>query len=249
MTPTMISTVTAAFLASFVEVVEAFTIILAVGLTRGWRPAAAGTGLALLVLLVVVLIFGPVLALIPIHMVQFIVGVLLVLFGMRWLRKAILRSLGVIALRNEETAFAKETAELARQPTGDRADYIGGLAAFKAVVLEGVEVIFIVIAVGTTRNLTLYAGLGALAAVLIVLVIGVAIHRPLSQVPENTLKFGVGVMLTSFGIFWTSEGLGAAWPGQDLALLGIFVVMVAASMAIVAYARRVRGRSGQRAES
>lgn len=223
------STVLAAFLASFVEVVEAFTIILAVGLTRGWRPALIGAGLALLVLAALVLAFGPLIAAIPIHLVQFVVGVLLILFGMRWLRKAILRSAGVIALRDEGQAFARETAELQRQASDRRADYVAGLAAFKAVLLEGVEVIFIVIAVGTTRGLTLYAALGALAAVLIVAVIGLFVHRPLSQVPENTLKYVVGLMLSSFGVFWTGEGLGAEWPGADLALIGIFVIFAIAA--------------------
>jgi len=243
-TPTIISTVTAAFLASFVEVVEAFTIILAAGLTRGWRPAITGTVLALLLLLILVLIFGPLLALIPIHIIQVIVGVLLVLFGMRWLRKAILRTLGVIALHDEEKAFAKETAELERQAADRRADYIAGLAAFKAVVLEGIEVIFIIIAVGTTQGMTLYAGLGALAAVLVVLGIGFAVHRPLSQIPENMLKFVVGMMLTSFGIFWTGEGLGAEWPGADLALLVIFAILVVSSLAIVAVGRSMRATAG-----
>ncbi|MDB5540789.1 MAG: hypothetical protein JWQ89_2516 [Devosia sp.] len=148
MTATIFSTVTAAFLASFVEVVEAFTIVLAVGLTRGWRPAFVGAGLALLLLAALVLVFGPLFALIPIRVVQFVVGVLLILFGMRWLRKALLRSAGVIALRDEAKAFAAETAELASQTSDRRADYLAGLAAFKAVLLEGIEVIFIVIAVG-----------------------------------------------------------------------------------------------------
>ena len=210
------------------------------GLTRGWRPAIAGTVLALALLAVLVLIFGPLLALIPIHIVQFVVGLLLVLFGMRWLRKAILRTLGVIALHDEAKAFAKETAELERQAADRRADFVAGFAAFKAVVLEGIEVIFIVIAVGATRGLTLYAGFGALAAVVAVLVIGVIVHRPLSQVPENTLKFVVGLMLTSFGVFWTGEGLGAEWPGADLALLAIFAVMAVTSLAIVRYGRTVQ---------
>lgn len=243
MTPAIISTVAAAFLASFVEVVEAFTIILAAGLTRGWRPAIAGTALALLLLCVLVLVFGPLLALIPIRIVQFLVGVLLVLFGMRWLRKAILRTLGVIAMHDEEKAFNNETAELASQAAGRRADYIAGLAAFKAVVLEGLEVIFIVIAVGTTQGLTLYAGLGALAAVVLVFLIGLVVHRPLSKVPENTLKFVVGLMLTSFGIFWTGEGLGAGWPGADLALLAIFAIMLSAALAIVVYGRWILGHA------
>ncbi len=237
---TILSTVTAAFLASVVEVVEAFTIILAVGLTRGWRPALIGAGLALAVLLVLVLVFGPLLTLIPLHLVQFVVGVLLILFGMRWLRKAILRSAGIIALHDEEKAFAAESASLARQSDERRANYLAGLAAFKAVLLEGIEVIFIVIAVGATRGLTLYAGLGALAALLVVMVVGFVVHRPLSKVPENTLKFVVGIMLTSFGIFWTAEGLGAEWPGADLALLAIFAIIAGAAWAILGTVRHIR---------
>jgi uncharacterized membrane protein len=234
------STVTAAFLASFVEMVEAFTIVLAVGLTRGWRPALVGAGLALFVLVSLVLLFGPLLRLIPIEVVQFAIGVLLILFGLRWLRKAILRSAGVIALHDEDKAFAAETAELGRQAGNRSADYLAGLAAFKAVLLEGIEVIFIVIAVGTARGLTLYAGLGAAAAFVAVLAIGIAVHRPLSQVPENALKFVVGLMLTSFGVFWTGEGLGAEWPGADLALVGIFAVLALVSFVILQAARRMR---------
>lgn len=235
MTATIISAVTAAFLASFVEVVEAFTIVLAVGLTQGWRPAFIGSGLALLVLVALVLLFGPLLALIPIAYVQFLVGVLLILFGLRWLRKAILRSTGVIALRDEAKAFATETAALGQR----HSDTLAGAVAFKAVLLEGVEVIFIVIAIGTTRGLTLYAGLGALAAVVVVAAIGLALRRPLAQVPENSLKFVVGLMLTSFGVFWTGEGLGAEWPGADMALPIIFGIFALASWAILHIARRM----------
>ncbi|TGV77892.1 hypothetical protein EN801_036370, partial [Mesorhizobium sp. M00.F.Ca.ET.158.01.1.1] len=155
---------------------------------------------------------------------QFIVGVLLILFGMRWLRKAILRSVGVIALHDEEAAFAKETAALHRQADDRRADYIAGLASFKAVLLEGVEVVFIVIAVGAAHGQTLYASLGALAAFILVALIGLAVHRPLARLLDNALKFIVGLMLTSFGVFWTGEGLGAEWPGEDLALLAIFAI-------------------------
>jgi uncharacterized membrane protein len=229
----VLPTLTASFLASFVEVVEAFTIVLAVGLTQSWRPAFIGTGLALAVLAALVIALGPLLGLVPIHLLQFAVGVLLILFGMRWLRKAILRAIGVIALHDEEKAFAKETEELGRRARDQRADYLAGVAAFKAVLLEGVEVVFIVIAVGTARGLTLYAALGALAALVAVIAIGIVVHRPLSRVPENTLKFVVGLMLTTFGIFWTGEGIGVDWPGADLSLLGIFVVLSAASVALV----------------
>ena len=229
---TIFSTVTASFLASFVEVVEAFTIVLAVGITQSWRPAFAGTGLALLVLAILVLIFGPLLALVPIEVLQFVVGALLILFGLRWLRKAILRSGGVLSLRDEAKNFAKETGEPERQKADRHANYLAGLAAFKAVLLEGTEVVFIVIAVGATRGLTLYAGLGALAAFLVVLAIGLAVHRPLSRVPENGLKYVVGLMLTSFGVFWTGEGLGADWPGADLSLVGIFVLVAATALGL-----------------
>jgi len=237
---TILSTTTASFLASFVEVVEAFTIVLAVGLTQSWRAAFVGTSVALVVLTALVLIFGPLLTLVPIEVLQFVVGVLLILFGMRWLRKAILRSLGVLALHDEEKAFARETNELTRQAGERRAYYLAGLAAFKAVLLEGVEVVFIVVAVGATRGLTLYAGLGALAAFVVVISIGLAVHRPLSKVPENTLKFVVGLMLTSFGIFWTGEGIGADWPGADISLLGIFAMVAATAFGLTKYFAQAR---------
>ena len=246
---TVLSTVTAAFLASLVEVVEAFTIVLAVGLTRSWPPAFIGSGLALVVLAALVVVLGPVLGLVPIHVLQFAVGVLLILFGMRWLRKAILRSIGVLALHDEEKAFAKETEALARHARERRANYLAGLAAFKAVLLEGTEVVFIVIAVGTTRGLTLYASLGAFAAFVVVMAIGLAVHRPLSRVPENTLKYVVGLMLSTFGIFWTGEGMGAEWPGADLSLFGIFIIFGAASLALTRWLKAARTGAGGQAEA
>jgi uncharacterized membrane protein len=232
------STVTASFLASFVEVVEAFTIVLAVALTRSWRPALTGTAAALALLALMVLILGPLLALVPLHLLQFVIGSLLILFGMRWLRKAILRAAGFLALHDEEAAFAKETDELRRQAAETRADYLAGLAAFKAVLLEGVEVVFIVIATGTAHGLTLYASAGALGAVIVVLAIGAIVHKPLSQVPENTLKFAVGLMLTAFGIFWTGEGLGAAWPGADLSIVALLAVLAAFALGAVSLLRQ-----------
>ena len=211
----------AAFLASVVEVVEAFTIILAVGTVQGWRPAIGGSVAGLIVLALIVAVFGPVLQLIPIHALQLTVGVLLLLFGMRWLRKAILRRAGLLPLRDELTAFAGQAAYLISEAShkNSRLDWLAGVAAFKAVLLEGLEVVFIVIAVGSAQGLLWPASLGALAAFTLVLLIGLVLQRPLAHVPENTLKFTVGVMLSAFGVFWTGEGLGVSWPGADLALI------------------------------
>jgi uncharacterized membrane protein len=238
----LVSTLSASFLASFVEVVEAFTIVLAVALTRSWRPALLGTAAALIVLVVLVLIFGPLFALIPLTLLQFIVGTLLILFGMRWLRKAILRAAGFIALHDENAAFRKETDALSRIAADKRADWLAGVSAFKAVLLEGVEVVFIVIAVGSAHQMTVIASLGALAAVVVVLAVGVILHKPLSKVPENTLKFAVGLMLTAFGIFWTGEGMGAEWPGADFAVLGLLAVLLAVSLTAVTLLRGARAR-------
>lgn len=242
---TITSTVTAAFLASFVEFVEAFTIVLAVGLTQSWRPALVGTGLAAAVLAALVLLLGPILSLIPLHALQFAIGVLLILFGMRWLRKAILRASGVLPLHDEAKAFAEETDLLRRQAGQRSAGYLAGLAAFKAVLLEGVEVVFIVIAVGTVHGMTLYASLGALGACGLVLLIGLVVHRPLARVPENTLKFVVGLMITSFGIFWTGEGLGASWPGEDLAIIAILAILALFSLVAVKYLRSSQSLMGE----
>lgn len=222
----------AAFLASIVEVVEAFTIVLVVATLRGWKPAVMGTGAALLVLGAVVVILGPLLDQVPLHLLQLVIGMLLLLFGIGWLRKAALRAGGVIPLHDENAIFAKETTDLnmqvQRQKTSQ--NWIAGIAAFKAVLLEGLEVIFIVIAVGAGRGLLWPAGLGALAACVLVLAVGVIAHRPLARVPENTLKFGVGVMLSAFGVFWTGEGLGVDWPGHDLALFVFAAVFLAAGI-------------------
>jgi uncharacterized membrane protein len=191
---------------------------------------------------VLVLIFGPLFALIPLTLLQFIVGTLLILFGMRWLRKAILRAAGFIALHDENAAFRKETDALSRIAADKRADWLAGVSAFKAVLLEGVEVVFIVIAVGSAHQMTVIASLGALAAVVVVLAVGVILHKPLSKVPENTLKFAVGLMLTAFGIFWTGEGMGAEWPGADFAVLGLLAVLLAVSLTAVTLLRGARAR-------
>jgi len=231
----------AAFLASLVEVVEAFTIVLAVGTTRGWRPALQGSlaGLAVLALLVATL--GPVLDRVPLNWLQLAIGILLLLFGMRWLRKAILRAAGVIALHDETAAFAAERAELGRAAPRRRGrmDWLAAIAAFKAVVLEGLEVVFIVIAVGAGRGLLLPASLGAIAACALVLAIGIAVHRPLARVPENSLKFAVGVLLSAFGMFWTGEGLGIDWPGGDLVIVAFVAIFLVVGLLSVVAARMI----------
>ena len=225
--------VSAAFLGSFVEVVEAFTIVLAVGTVRGWRTALTGAGAALAVLALLVVTLGPLFSLVPIHGLQLALGVLMLMFGMRWLRKAILRSSGVIALHDEDKAFGAETAHLREDIAAKAAagDWIAASSAFKAVLLEGVEVVFIVLAVGAGHGLILAASIGALAAVLLVALIGIAVHKPLTRVPENTLKYAVGVMLSAFGTFWTLEGLGGSWPGSDFAILALGVGFLVAGLA------------------
>jgi Ca2+/H+ antiporter, TMEM165/GDT1 family len=233
--------VTAAFLASLVEVVEAFTIVLAVATLRGWRPAVLGTTAGLGVLAGIVLLLGPLLDRVPITSLQLAIGILLLLFGMGWLRKASLRAAGVIPLHDEDAIFAAEAAELGDQARRQRRnlDWVAGVTALKAVLLEGLEVVFIVIAVGAGRGLLVPASFGALAACALVLVIGAVVHRPLSRVPENTLKFAVGVMLSAFGVFWTGEGLGIPWLGQDLALLLFAALFLGAGLIGASLARKL----------
>jgi Ca2+/H+ antiporter, TMEM165/GDT1 family len=233
--------VTAAFLASMVEAVEAFTIVLAAATLRGWRPAALGTTAGLGLLAGIVLLLGPLLDRVPIHLLQLTIGILLLLFGMGWLRKASLRAAGVIPLHDEEAIFIAEAAELDEQARRRQKslDWVAGITALKAVLLEGLEVVFIVVAVGAGRGLLIPASLGALAACALVLAAGAVVHRPLSRVPENLLKFGVSVMLCSFGVFWTGEGLGIAWPGQDLALLLFIALFLGAGLIASGFARRL----------
>jgi uncharacterized membrane protein len=229
----------AAFLASTVEIVEAFTIVLAVAMLRGWRPAAFGTAAALAILASLILLLGPLLNAVPVEALQLVIGVLLLLFGLSWLRKASLRHAGVIPLHDEDAIFAAETAQLdnAAQRRQTRLDWLAGMTALKAVLLEGLEVVFIVIAVGAGGRLLLPAALGAAIACALVLAVGAIIHRPLARVPENALKFGVGVMLSAFGVFWTGEGLGIAWPGQDLMLPVLMLIFLAAGIAASSVAR------------
>jgi uncharacterized membrane protein len=232
--------ISAAFLGSLVEAVEALTIVLAVATVRSWRPAGLGALAGLVLLVLIVLVLGPLIGRVPLQVLQLLIGILLLLFGMRWLRKAILRAAGLVPLHDEATAFAAETAELREQARRNAAklDWLAGLASFKAVVLEGLEVVFIVIAVGAGRGQLIPASLGALAACTVVAVAGLAVHRPLARVPENTLKFAVGVMLSAFGVFWTGEGLGVAWPGEDLAIVAFAALFLVTALAAVALAHR-----------
>jgi uncharacterized membrane protein len=239
----------AAFTGSLVEAVEAFTIVLAVGTVRGWRSALFGSLLGVGTLLATAAIFGPAIARVPIHVLQIVIGTLLLLFGVRWLRKAILRSAGVIALHDEDIAFARETQAIrstagARSPLRSSAgahsplDILAALAAFKAVMLEGIEVIVIVIGIGAASNTLASASIGALAACLLVAAVGASIHRPLSRVPENTLKFIVGLLVCSFGLFWFGEGIGIAWPYADAAIVGLFAGLLVLSRAAARLARQ-----------
>jgi uncharacterized membrane protein len=228
----------ASFTASTVEIVEAFTIVLAVASLRGWRPALTGAAGAVATLAAMVIAFGPALEFIPLAALQIVIGVALLLFGLGWLRKAILRAGGVMALHDEDKIFEEERAELAQATA-----WAAGIAAYKAVLLEGLEVVFIVIAVGAGRGLLIPAALGALAACLLVLAIGALAHRPLSRVPENALKFAVGVMMCAYGAFWTGEGFGAAWPGGDWALLGFGALFLAFGLGMAALIRRLPARA------
>ena len=236
----LLPAVAAAFLATLVEAVEALTIILAIGIVRGWRPAIGGALAALVLLVVLVAALGPLLKLVPEHLLQLTIGILLVLFGGNWLRKAVLRAAGRKPLHDEDAAFAAETAQLRDEARRRHArlQWLAALASFKAVFLEGVEVVFIVLALSTRPELLVPVSAGAIAATLLVVAAGFFVHRPLARVPENTLKFAVGVMLLAFGVFWTAEGMGFAWPGGDLAIVGLGVVILALAIAAVTILRR-----------
>lgn len=232
----------AAFLASLVEFVEALTIVLAVGVTRGWRPALAGAAGGAIALVAATLILGPALAFVPLTALHLAAGLLLLIFGLSWLRKAVLRSAGILPLHDEGKIFARQTEAISGpmfQTRRSALDAVGTITAFKAVVIEGLEVVFIVITVGSAGRMFLPAGLGAAAAGLIVILLGVAVRKPLTRIPENTLKFGVGVLLTAFGIFWLGEGLGYPWPAEDWAVLALAAALLLVSLGFVQLVRRL----------
>jgi uncharacterized membrane protein len=234
--------VASAFLASAVEMVEALTIVLAVGVTRDWRSALTGTGIATLALAAIVAALGPALTLIPIDRLRLVVGALLLVFGLQWLRKAILRAAGYKPLHDEEEAFVRETAE-ARTASAERRaglDWYAFTVAFKGVLLEGLEVAFIVLTFGSTQGSIPLAAIGAAAAVVLVVAVGAAARAPLARVPENSMKFAVGVMLTTFGTFWGAEGAGADWPGGDASLPAVLGFVALLSFVLVASLKRRR---------
>jgi uncharacterized membrane protein len=234
--------VASAFLASAVEFVEALTIVLAAGLARGWRSSLTGVAAATLALAVVVAALGPALTVIPISALRLVVGALLLVFGLQWLRKAILRASGYKALHDEDAIFARELEDAQSAERLERAgvDWYGFTLSFKGVFLEGLEVAFIVLTFGSTQGSIPLAAAGAAAALVLVATVGIAVRAPLARVPENTMKFAVGVMLTTFGIFWSAEGAGVDWPGSDAALIGVLAFVIASSVLFVALLKRQR---------
>jgi uncharacterized membrane protein len=239
MTGTDVGLAVSVFLACAVEAVEALTIVLAVGYTRSWRSALTGVGAAAAVLAALTAALGPALTAIPINALRLGVGGLLLVFGLQWLRKAILRAAGLKALHDEREAFERERAAARAAGRPDTAlDPYSFTIAFKGVLLEGLEVVFIVLTFGANQHDVGLAAAAAGVAVAIVILAGLVVHAPLARVPENTMKFAVGVMLTSFGIFWGAEGAGAHWPGGDAALLVIIPYVLAVSAILVAALRR-----------
>jgi uncharacterized membrane protein len=246
-----------AFLASLVECIEALTIVLAVGAVRGWRGALTGAFAALAVLLALVVALGPALTRIPLAPVQIVVGGLALWFGLRWLRKAVRRAAGTLPLRDETRAFARETARLRHDPAPpQRWDREALATSFRVTMLEGIEVVFIVLAIGATGPHLLGpaslspaslgpASLGAASALVTVMLLGLILHRPVANIPENTLKLAVGIMLCAFGAFWLGEGVHLPWPGHDLALIGLIALFSAGAMAAIGTEKNRSGGQGR----
>ena len=233
-----------AFLASGVEMVEALTIVLAVGVTRGWRSTLLGAGVAALVLAAIVVVLGPAVSTVPLTDLRLVVGGLLLIFGLQWLRKAILRAGGYKPLHDEAASYEKQRAQAQHASPEGRGsvDWYSFTVSFKGVFLEGLEIAFIVVTFGAAQsNGVTIAAAAAAAAFVIVVVVGTVVRAPLSRVPENMLKFVVGVLLTSFGTFWGGEGAGVTWPGDDASLIGILGVLLATSLVTI---RLLRGRRG-----
>jgi Ca2+/H+ antiporter, TMEM165/GDT1 family len=234
-------TVAAAFLASLVEFVEAFTIVLAAGTVRGWRGACAGVVVAIGALVLIVLAGGSVLERFPLSQLRFGVGILLLLFGMRWLRKSTLRAAGIVALHDESAAYSSEAATLRTHASHSGGfDIIAAATAFNGVLVEGIEVVFVVIATGAASHLIIPASVGAAAAGIVVLSMGFLLRAPLTRVPENWLKFAVGVLLSAFGTLWIGESAGIAWPRGDASIVWLAALYLCSALTAVSWARRRR---------
>ena len=230
------------FVACVVEAVEALTSVMAAGLTRDWRSTFQGMGVALVVLAVVTAAIGPALTLLPLSALRLVVGALLAIFGLQWLRKAVLRATGYKALHDEASAYLREVAAAKAAPVEAKRgvrDWYAFTLSFKGVLLEGLEVVFIVLTFGANQKNVGAAAIGAAAAVVLVALTGIAVKAPLAKVPENWMKFAVGVMLTSFGMFWGAEGAGVSWPGNDAALL---VIVPAVALMAAGYVFWLRSR-------
>jgi uncharacterized membrane protein len=216
------------FVACVVEAVEALTIVLATGITREWKSTLQGMAAALVALAVITAVVGPAISYLPLTALRLVVGALLAVFGLQWLRKAVLRASGFKALHDEASAYLKEVAaarEAAAQSRRGVSDWYSFTLSFKGVLLEGLEVVFIVITFGENQRNIGAAVIGAAAAIIVVVITGIVVRAPLTRVPENWMKFSVGVMLTSFGTFWGAEGAGVDWPGGDAALLVLVPVI------------------------
>ncbi|MGI5487928.1 COG4280 domain-containing protein [Microtetraspora malaysiensis] len=248
--------VASTFAASFVEFVEALTIVLAMGVTRGWRSALAGTLAALVALTAFTAAAGYALSTwLPESLLQLVVGTLLLIFGLQWLRKAVLRSSGLKAMHDEEEEYATQTAAARQAARQSRfgIDTFAFVVSFKGVFLEGVEVVFVVITFGlSAANMPAAIG-GAAAAGVLVLLAGLVLHRPLAAIPENALKYGVGLLLASFGAYWAVEGLGVftptgeslEWPGSDWAILALIACWLLISRVLVRYLPRLKPQTAQ----
>ncbi|MEO6842137.1 MAG: hypothetical protein ABI192_15400 [Bradyrhizobium sp.] len=231
----------AGFLASSVECVEALTIILAVGSTRGWRAALGGTAAALVVLVAIVALFGAALERIPLATLRLFVGGLLVIFGLRWLKKSILRSAGVIPLHDEAAAYLAEQRRIGSVGASSGWDIAAFAATFQISMLEGAEVVFIVLGIGAGGpGMMGAASIGAIAALAVTVTAGALVHRPLARVPENLLKFIVGILLCAFGTFWFGEGAGIRWPGDDASLAGLTLGYLVVAFATIRICRGAR---------
>jgi uncharacterized membrane protein len=232
----------AVFVACAVEMVEALTIVFAVGHTRGWRSAIQGSAVALVVLAALVAAFGPALVHVPINVLRLIVGGVLLIFGMQWLRKAILRSSGFLGRHDEDAIYRKKVAELEADGVAPGRDRVAFVVAFKGVFLEGLEVVIAVLTLGTAADRLGLAVVTAAIALVVVGTVGVVVAKQLSNVPENAMKTFVGVLLVSYGTFWTGEGLKVKWPGGDTMLVGLVAIYLVVTWAYVTWLRSTKAR-------